>query len=132
MARTYYAKLGNHVGEAYALTWAAEADARANRHSEAETLFREALACCARAGEVADSSASEILQRLAALFNKVGRNEASPITRSGTVGAGATVARAADHAEGTPATPGTDEQAPAPPPSAIKSALQSVADGFKP
>ena len=77
VARTYFQKLGHAIGESYSLTWAGEAQAAAGRPDQAVLVLNEALACCERAGEGAQHSQAEILQRLAGVYAKVGRSSES-------------------------------------------------------
>jgi tetratricopeptide (TPR) repeat protein len=74
LARANFAQVRFPVGECYALTWQAESHARSGRYPDAERVFREALACCDRVGPDASSSRVEILQRLAATYEKMGKS----------------------------------------------------------
>jgi tetratricopeptide (TPR) repeat protein len=70
VARTYFAKLGQHVSEAYAITWRAESLAHMNDLTQAEHDFHEALLACGRAGQGAESSRADILLRLGELYQR--------------------------------------------------------------
>jgi tetratricopeptide (TPR) repeat protein len=74
IARTYFAKQGQPVHEAYVLMWTAESLAAAKNLKDAEARFRDALACCDRAGEGTESLRSEIMQRLARVLKKQGQS----------------------------------------------------------
>jgi tetratricopeptide (TPR) repeat protein len=79
VARTYFSKLGNALGEAYALTWIGESHAKGKRHPKAVVAFQEALQCCERAEphvqEGAAQTRAEVLQRLARVYKQARMNE---------------------------------------------------------
>lgn len=72
VARLYFSKLGNPLGEAYALTWIAESHSKARRYPQAVVAFQQALQCCEQAepqvGDGAGQTRAEVLQRLARIY----------------------------------------------------------------
>lgn len=94
VARTYFSRSGNAVGQAYVVTWLGEAYARKGDLARAEGLFGYALRLYDRAGDGAEHGKAEVLQRLARVQERLGRHDAAAqsVAKARATGACAPVA----------------------------------------